>query len=105
MRTKRTKKKTDEKRANKFFVVSHVRRRDLAQDLNGYMEDDGGDSPRCLRFEPDDQRLTDKVCREYALALGRAADVNEDDGDGAELTAEFLHDFIVECSKRSEVER
>src|SRR5215831_10427713 len=52
--------------ANDRFIVSVVTRGGIAEDLNDHLE-----RPE---FRPDDDRLTDLVCRAYAEALGELDD-------------------------------
>ena len=49
-----------------LFVVSAITRESIAEDLNVILEVSDVDD----RLLPDDDRLTDEVCREYAKELG-----------------------------------
>lgn len=98
-------RKVDQARAEQTFVVSAIKRKGLAQELNERRREvlaDRGAEPeeraaykKCAPFAPDDARLTDKVCKDYAKLIGDMIDIAEDGGDGEELRAQFLHDTIV----------
>jgi hypothetical protein len=52
--------------SNDRFIVATVTRGGIAEELNDHLE-----RPE---FRPDDDRLTDEVCRAYAEALGELDD-------------------------------
>jgi hypothetical protein len=54
----------------KLFVVSAISREGIAEDLNEFL-DLGIDAPSSDdRIKPDDDRLTDEICVEYARKIG-----------------------------------
>jgi hypothetical protein len=55
--------------ANKLFTTNAISRKNIADDLNEYLEENGvGDDGK--RYLEDDDRLTDEVCAAYAAAIG-----------------------------------
>jgi len=54
----------------KLFVVSAISREGIAEDLNEFLENGIDAPPSDERLKPDDDRLTDEICTEYARKIG-----------------------------------
>lgn len=73
-----------------LFVISAISREGIADDLNDYLED--AEHPRM--FQPDDARLTDAICTEYAAKVGEIQAEDLTEGDADEAIAELNHSTI-----------
>lgn len=73
-----------------LFVINAITRERIADDLNDYL--DGYSKPRLL--SPDDDRLTDAICTEYAEAIG-TIDPDLSEGDQDEQLAEAQHNALL----------
>lgn len=97
-------------RANETFVVSEMRRKGLAEDLNEVITaakdavKRGDTSPTeksvasVARFSPDDSRLTGNVCQSYADALFDAPPDGTD--DFLEWRSGYLAKLVLKISRK-----
>lgn len=89
---KKSPKKLDK---NQLFVVQTVSRQFIADALNNALEDEDG-VDEVDHFSPDDPRLTDKICQEFADTLYEEASDNlleEQEHVERDVARTFVHKF------------
>ncbi len=89
------KKKAKRLDPEQLFVIQSTSRASIAESLNLALEDEEG-VDHVMHFQPDDPRLTDKVCQEFADTLYDAASDTAMDDAGMceiEVSRTFVHKF------------
>ncbi len=75
------------------FVVMALTRKQIAHDLNEYLENVGRDPLPGVKLEPNDDRLNNWVCARYATKLGdlfsREEDLTDDEKEEGLATIQF----------------